>query len=156
MDLYEAIEKKVHKSSWFVHNHNVGMLATHCIVSLKMTGGMAGNISVEKTLESSSTVNTTVQMLTGTLPYLLLTVQSMEVLCSLLTDHWGTYINLKSKASCWQRREYHRSQYIFSDLIMSPFSHSSSMGFLKVCSNCGMQKYTYPCRKHKQFLIQRT
>ena len=34
------------------------MLATHCIVSLKMTGGMAGNISVEKTLESSSTVNT--------------------------------------------------------------------------------------------------
>ena len=30
---------------------------------------------------------TTVQMLTGTLPYLLLTVQSMEVLCSLLTDH---------------------------------------------------------------------
>ena len=59
----------------------------YCIVSLKMTGGMAGNISVEKTLESSSTVNTTVQMLTGTLPYLLLTVQSMEVLCSLLTDH---------------------------------------------------------------------
>ena len=63
------------------------MLATHCIVSLKMTGGMAANISVEKTLESSSTVNTTFQMLTGTLPYLLLTVQSMEVLCSLLTDH---------------------------------------------------------------------
>ena len=87
--------------------------------------------------QSSSTVNTTVQMLIGTLPYFLLTVQSLEVLCSLLTDHWNTYINLKSKASCWQRREYHRSQYIFSEIILSPLSHSSSMGFLKVCSNAG-------------------
>ena len=141
-------------SYWFVHNHNAGMLATYCIVSLKMTGGMAGNISVEKTLESSSTVNTQLFRCWQE-PFLIYYWQCNQwkfcAHCSL-----KNFINLKSKASCWQRREYHRSQYIFSDLILSPFSHYSSMGFLKVCSNCGMQKYTYPCRKHKQFLIQRT
>ena len=53
------------------------MLTTYCIVSLEMTGGMAANSSVEKALEYCQYNCSDVDR---NPPYLLLTVQSMEVL----------------------------------------------------------------------------